>query len=328
MQVLAQGDVTVYERAGQYQLNVIQLQLAGQGELALAFERLKRKLADEGLFDQEHKKEIPRFPKTIGIVTSPTGAAIRDIVKVARRRWPGIELILNPVPVQGQGAAEKIAQAIREFNEYALADLLIVGRGGGSLEDLWAFNEESVARAIYESRIPVISAVGHEIDFTIADLVADLRAPTPSAAAELAVPEQREVLGSLRDMGNRLDSAMLAMVESRQERLRALRGSYGMNRLHDIVRQRWQQMDMVRGRLQQGLSRTADRAAAGVGRLDLALRALNPELVMARGYSICLGPGEKVVRRASSLSIGDRVRTRFAVGSSRMKVEGIEIEKK
>jgi len=208
MQVVVQGDVTVFDRAGQYQLSVQQLQVAGYGELAQAFERLKKKLAEEGLFDAEFKKELPAYPRTIGIVTSPTGAALRDMVKVARRRWPGIELILCPVPVQGVGAAEKIARAVEDLNQYGKIDLLIVGRGGGSAEDLWAFNEEILARAIFNSRIPVISAVGHEVDFTISDLVADLRAPTPSAAAELALPDIREVRSDLVDSARRISSSM------------------------------------------------------------------------------------------------------------------------
>ncbi|HFE62791.1 MAG TPA: exodeoxyribonuclease VII large subunit, partial [Caldithrix sp.] len=176
MKVLVEGDVQVYERGGYYQLIVNQIQPAGIGDLQLAFEQLKKKLHAEGLFDESHKKRLPQFPERIGVVTSPTGAAIRDIVSVVSRRFPGVQLIINPVRVQGETAKEEIAQAIREFNEYGKVDVLIVGRGGGSLEDLWAFNEEVVARAIFDSKIPVISAVGHEIDYSISDFVADRRA--------------------------------------------------------------------------------------------------------------------------------------------------------
>src|SRR5271169_6490493 len=185
MKMIARGNVTVYEVRGNYQLDVSSLQLLGAGELQIAFERLKQKLSTEGLFDQDHKKPLPQFPQRIGVVTSPTGAAIRDIINVVNRRFPSTELILYPVRVQGIGAAEEIASAIDDFNAFGEVGVILIGRGGGSLEDLWAFNEEIVARSIYRSSIPVVSAVGHEIDFTIADFVADLRAPTPSAAAEL-----------------------------------------------------------------------------------------------------------------------------------------------
>ena len=187
---MAWGRINVYAPSGQYQLNIQRLEPKGAGALQLAFEQLKEKLAQEGLFEPAHKKPLPLLPLRVGVVTSPTGAAIRDILNILKRRAPFVKIILNPVRVQGIGAAEEIAQAIKEFNQYKEVDVLIVGRGGGSLEDLWAFNEEIVARAIYNSRIPVISAVGHEIDWTIADFTADLRAPTPSAAAELVARQK------------------------------------------------------------------------------------------------------------------------------------------
>jgi len=197
IKVLAMGKVTVYEKRGYYQFDVIKMQPAGIGELQLAFEQLKNRLQEEGLFDEEIKKPLPQYPEKIGIVTSPTGAAIQDLLNILNRRSPGIEISLKPVKVQGEGAAPEIATAIDEFNEYGKVDVLIIGRGGGSLEDLWAFNEEVVARAIFRSNIPVISAVGHEIDFSISDFVADLRAPTHSAAAELAVLDRAELLNRI-----------------------------------------------------------------------------------------------------------------------------------
>jgi exodeoxyribonuclease VII large subunit len=197
MQVVCFGSINVYEPRGEYQLNIERMEPRGVGALQLAFEQLKNKLAAEGLFEEKHKKNLPYLPKTIGVITSGTGAALRDILQVLRRRFPGLHIKVLPVAVQGEGAAQEIAAALAEANEYAVADVLIVGRGGGSLEDLWAFNEECVARAIFNSAIPVISAVGHEIDFTIADFVADMRAPTPSAAAELAVREKRELIGTI-----------------------------------------------------------------------------------------------------------------------------------
>lgn len=323
MQVLAQGDVTVFERAGQYQLNVQQLQPAGQGELALALERLKRKLEAEGLFDQSKKRPIPAFPRAIGIVTSPTGAAVRDIVKVARRRWPGIGLILRPVPVQGPGAAAEIARAIGEFNLYGMVDVLIVGRGGGSMEDLWAFNEEETVRAISGSKIPVISAVGHEVDFTLADFAADLRAPTPSAAAELAVPSREEVQGSLDESRERLALSVTGLLEAHRARLEALRRSHGMNLLGSMIDQKRQTLDALSSRAAAGILGSLQAASAKTSRLAALLAALDPAAVLGRGYSICFDRRGKAVREAGRLARGDRAEVKFWKGSASMKVEEI-----
>ncbi len=217
MKVKAAGQITIYEKSGQYQLVVSSLQPSGIGELELAFQQLKKKLAGEGLFDPAHKVAIPQFPERIGVVTSPTGAAIRDILNITKRRAPHIEIILWPVAVQGEGASAQIAHAIRGFNKLKLVDVLIVGRGGGSLEDLWAFNEEAVARAIYESKLPVISAVGHEIDFSIADFVADLRAPTPSAAAEMAVPDAIQLSERIDEIQQGLVYEISQSAQARQQ---------------------------------------------------------------------------------------------------------------
>ncbi|MDQ7799143.1 MAG: exodeoxyribonuclease VII large subunit [Candidatus Edwardsbacteria bacterium] len=321
MQVVVQGDVTVFDRAGQYQLSVQQLQVAGSGELAQAFERLKKKLADEGLFDAEFKQELPAYPKSIGIVTSPTGAAIRDIVKVARRRWPGIELILCPVPVQGVGAAEKIARAVDDLNQYGKVDLLIVGRGGGSAEDLWAFNEEILARAIFNSKIPVISAVGHEVDFTISDLVADLRAPTPSAAAELAVPDVREIRSNLSDLAQRIISSINDMLDSAEVRLSSLQRSYGLNRLQDMLSQKSQQLDWAGTSLNNKIN---DRVGSYNNRLQgqaIALKALDPKNTLKRGYSICRDQNGRVVVSSKALDKGKLITAEFHAGKAQMTVE-------
>ncbi|MBU1356548.1 MAG: exodeoxyribonuclease VII large subunit [Candidatus Edwardsbacteria bacterium] len=321
MQVVVQGDVTVFDRAGQYQLSVQQLQVAGYGELAQAFERLKKKLADEGLFDQEFKKELPAYPKTIGIVTSPTGAAIRDMVKVARRRWPGIELILCPVPVQGIGAAQKIARAVDDLNEYQKIDLIIVGRGGGSAEDLWAFNEEILARAIFHSNIPVISAVGHEVDFTISDLVADLRAPTPSAAAEMAVPDVREVQSNLIDSARRIASSMNDLLDEAGSRLKSIQRSYGLNRLQDMLSQKSQQLDWAGTSLNNKIN---DRLSSYTNRLQgqaIALKALDPKNTLKRGYSICRDQNGRVVVSAKALDKGKLITAEFHTGKAQMTVE-------
>ncbi len=323
MQVVVRGDVTVFDRAGQYQLSVQQLQVAGYGQLAQAFERLKKKLAGEGLFDPKLKRSLPAFPEAVGIVTSPSGAAIRDIVKVARRRWPGIELILCPVPVQGLGAADRISQAIDDLNEYGQVHLPIVGRGGGSAEDLWAFNEETVARAIRRSKIPVISAVGHEVDFTISDLAADLRAPTPSAAAELAVPDARQLRTSLGELGQRMSAALAGLIDGAAARLDGLERSYGLNRLQDAVDQRIQRLDWageaLAGRIGDLISRVENKLESQA----LALKALDPGGTLRRGYSICRDQSGRAVRSADQIKPGDLVRAEFHRGRAEMKVEDI-----
>ncbi len=261
LQVVCYGRLTVYEPRGEYQIVVEYMEPKGLGALQLAFEQLKEKLSQEGLFDPAHKKSLPHLPQKIGIVTSPTGAAIRDILQIIDRRFANVHILLYPVRVQGAGAAQEIAQAIQELNQWPGIEVLIVGRGGGSLEDLWAFNEEIVARAIYSSRVPVISAVGHEVDFTIADFVADLRAPTPSAAAELVVRNKVELVQSLESLGRRLGKAGLAALEARQERLLSLG-----HRLVDPRRRLSDQrlrMDDIFSRLsnsiQQSLLRKAER---------------------------------------------------------------------
>ncbi|MDI6739317.1 MAG: exodeoxyribonuclease VII large subunit [Candidatus Edwardsbacteria bacterium] len=323
MQVLVQGDITVFERAGQYQINVQQLQVAGQGELALAFERLKKKLAGEGLFDEARKRLLPRFPKAIGIVTSPTGAAIRDIIKVARRRWPAIELILTPVQVQGAGAAAQIAEAIGDLNRYGKIDLMIVGRGGGSIEDLWAFNEEIVARAIHDSEIPVISAVGHEVDYTIADFAADLRAPTPSAAAEIALPDAREAASQLDDAAVRLRNAVISLADGYRERLNALAKSHGLNRLADLCDQKEQRIDWLEKRMSRSADVAAQAAQVRVGSLSLTLQALNPRGVLRRGYSICRDAEGRVIKRAGQLKTNDTLTAEFGNGRARLNVNEV-----
>lgn len=222
MLVIARGNISVFERDGQYQFYIQHMQPDGIGSLYLAFEQLKKKLEAEGLFDERRKRPIPRFPRTVGVITSPTGAAVRDIITTMQRRYPQAAILLHPVLVQGEQAAQSIAAAIRKMNELGEADVLIVGRGGGSLEELWPFNEEIVARAIAASRIPVISAVGHETDFTIADFVADLRAATPTAAAELAVPHAMELRQQLSGLRSRLTQAVLGMARERRERLNRL----------------------------------------------------------------------------------------------------------
>lgn len=284
--IQALGNIRLYEKSGRYQLDVIRLQPAGLGQLQQAFERLKQKLADEGLFNTQYKKALPAYPETIGVVTSETGAAVRDIIQVLTRRAPGVMILVRPVKVQGEGAAADISQAIREFNEYGDVDLLIVGRGGGSLEDLWAFNEESVARAIFDSHIPVISAVGHEIDFTIADLVADMRAPTPSAAAEMAVPDQQELRADLFEFHNRIVFLIDNRLKYLNEKIQNLGKSYGLRKPEDMIRQYSVQLDDLIFRLQRSMHYLHEKRSQTMNHLVQRLENLSPKNVLKRGYSI------------------------------------------
>ena len=313
MKVLVEGDVQVYERGGYYQLIVNQIQPAGIGDLQLAFEQLKKKLHAEGLFDESHKKRLPQFPERIGVVTSPTGAAIRDIVSVVSRRFPGVQLIINPVRVQGETAKEEIAQAIREFNEYGKVDVLIVGRGGGSLEDLWAFNEEVVARTIFDSKIPVISAVGHEIDYSISDFVADRRAPTPSAAAEMVVPNRKELMGNLAYFREKLKNTLKQQIDTQREKILNFRRSYGFRRPEDIVFQKIQLLDELGRKITLALSHRLAVKTQTVQNLKNQIRALNPSAVLQRGYSICYKDG-KVVRDVNQVNALDMVQIKLARG--------------
>jgi len=286
MKVIARGRITVYPPRGNYQIDVASLQPAGLGELQMAFEKLKQKLYEEGLFDSEHKKPLPKIPSRIGLVTSETGAALRDIVTVIKRRFPSVELILNPVRVQGSGAAEEIAQAIWDMNKYKDLDVLIVGRGGGSLEDLWAFNEEIVARAIFNSVIPVISAVGHEVDYSIADLVADVRAPTPSAAAEIVVPDRREMLEIINDFAYTLNRRVFDLVNEKRETIRQLSKTYSFNRPYDLLRSFSQRIDELDRQLKSTMTHRLDITRSRERSLHQRLEALNPDQVLNRGYAI------------------------------------------
>jgi len=261
MQVEAFGGIEVFPPRGKYQLIIRELRPAGRGALLLALEELKKRLQAEGLFDEARKRPLPRYPARIGLVTSPTGAAVRDMVRVLRARWPSIGIVLAPVRVQGEGAAAEIAAAIGAFNRHAGVDLLIVGRGGGSLEDLWAFNEETVARAIAGSRLPVISAVGHEVDRTLADDAADVRAATPSNAAELAVRDCQDVAREVAALTSRIDREARAVVSERRERLSGLQRKYGFRRLRDYFGRTQQRVDEASQRIQQWIRRALRSAA-------------------------------------------------------------------
>ncbi len=318
MNVLTRGTVTVYGPRGKYQLEVQRMKPAGLGKLQLAFEKLKEKLKVEGLFDEVHKQPISAFPERVGVVTSTEGAAIRDIVSIIARRYPIVELRVFPVKVQGDGAAEEIAQAIERANRYHLhkepLDALVVGRGGGSLEDLWAFNEEIVARAIYRSKIPVVSAVGHEVDVTIADFVADLRAPTPSAAAELMTPHRAEIEGRLRETLGRLVDVERSRLVNLATRLQMVTSSYAFRRPLRRLRDDQQRLDHLGEQLQRAFQvrfRSAhERLSALLGRLE----AVGPTAVLRRGYAIAEDAQGRAITSAGQVQIGDRVAMRLHRG--------------
>lgn len=316
LQVVAFGGITVYAPNGQYQLNIRRLEPKGAGALQLAFEQLKEKLSKEGLFDQAHKKRLPVLPLRVGVVTSPVGAAIRDILNILRRRAPFVKIILNPVKVQGEGSAQEIARAISEFNQYKEVDALIVGRGGGSLEDLWAFNEEVVARAIYNSRIPVISAVGHEVDWTIADFTADLRAPTPSAAAELVVRQKDELLSELEHLRLRMHSEVNNKIKTLNNRLCALKDAYVLKYPLNFIQVYLQRIDGFSHRLHQKASHILEVNRHKFVHLTEKLEALSPLRVLSRGYSIAFKlPEMKVVTDTSQINVSDRLKTQLKTGS-------------
>ncbi|MBI9020513.1 MAG: exodeoxyribonuclease VII large subunit [Verrucomicrobia bacterium] len=336
LKVRVLGQASLYEPRGNYQLIARQMEEAGKGNLQEQFEKLKAKLAAEGLFDTDRKKPLPMFPRKIGVVTSPTGAAVRDIINVLTRRFPNLGILLAPVTVQGDGAAASIARAVGYFNTRDDIDLLVVGRGGGSLEDLWAFNEEIVARAIAASEIPVISAVGHEIDFTISDFVADLRAPTPSAAAELAVPVKTELESQITRLAARLGGSLQNRALVLREKIPGFRQTMTQT-LRAGLQQRQQRIDEAALKLthelknsvrvaqqrlpglQQTMTHRLESAVAErkqtLRRLEVQLRALSPLAVLDRGYSLTQTADGVVVRDADAVKPGDRIKTRFAKGT-------------
>ena len=316
MEVITFGSVTVYEPRGQYQLIINKIEPKGIGALQLAFQQLKEKLEKEGLFDQTHKKPIPFIPQKIGVVTSPTGAAIKDILNIIDRRFANVEILIYPVKVQGEGAAQEIAEAITALNALTDIDVIIAGRGGGSLEDLWAFNEEVVARSIYNSRIPVISAVGHEIDITIADLVADKRALTPSEAGELVVPRKDLLLDMLEKLNTRLLQSLTGKLRLSKERLVRVANSYAMRQPFDRLR-RWQQrLDEFAQRLNINITHALNTEREKLSGIAGKLESLSPLNVLKRGYTITTRlEDNKSLREVKGLNKGDKIKTNFSKGS-------------
>lgn len=324
MQVIAAGRVSVFPRDGQYQLYCSRLTPEGAGDLHVAFEQLKEKLAGEGLFAPEHKKPLPPMPKTIALITSPVGAAVRDMLRILKSRWPMAQVRVLPVRVQGEGAAEEISAAIAWCDREKAADLIITGRGGGSMEDLWAFNEEIVARAIYRCRIPVISAVGHEPDVTIADYVADLRAATPSNAAELAVPDQNEVYGRLLSLEKRLEGEMGHRLAQYRRRLDRLAKSRAMTQPGAYFQTKRLLLDYQSRRLNQALERTVAQNRERLAGLAAALDAMSPMKVLSRGYAIARDGEGRVLSSVKQTGAGEKLTLRLADGSLRCHVDQVQ----
>lgn len=321
MKVIAFGRITVFPRDGQYQLYCSAMTPDGVGDLHLAFEQLKEKLYQEGLFDTEHKKPIPKFPGKIALITSPAGAAVRDMLRILQARWPMAQVVVIPVRVQGAEAPGEICDALALANQHRLADLIITGRGGGSMEDLWAFNDETVARAIYTSHIPVISAVGHEPDVTIADFVADLRAATPSNGAELAVPDQNDVYAGLFQLERRMDRAVERKLEQARTRLERVGERRVLRDPMTPIEDRKQKLDMQHKQLVHGLSAVVSVEKERLARLAAGLDAMSPLKVLGRGYTIAQTECGRVVRSKRDVAQGDALKLHLSDGDIRCRVE-------
>ena len=314
MQVIASGRISVYPRDGAYQLYCTGLSPDGVGDLSVAYEQLKEKLRLEGLFDEAHKKPLPLYPRRIAIVTSPAGAAVHDMIRILRRRYPIAKVLLLPVRVQGTEAPAEIAGAIRYASRHQLADVLITGRGGGSLEDLWAFNDERVARAIYDSEIPVISAVGHEPDVAISDFVADRRASTPSNAAEIAVPDRMELLRWLDGADSRMARGVTRQLKASQERLDSLAQKRVLTDPTALIADKGMQLDHLQHRLAAAMRAVTDREGGRFAALAASLDALSPLRVLGRGYALAQTESGEILRSAAQTAPGERIRVRLARG--------------
>ena len=321
MKVIAAGRISVFPRDGAYQLYCTSLSADGVGDLYVAFEQLKEKLYQEGLFDPEHKKPLPSYPQRIAIITSSAGAAVHDMIRILRRRYPIAKVLLLPVRVQGVEAPPEIVGAIRYANRWQLADVIITGRGGGSIEDLWAFNDERVARAIYASEIPVISAVGHEPDVTISDFVADRRASTPSNAAEIAVPDMTELLRGLQAADNRLIQSELNLLERENQRLTSLAGKRALTDPTAFLQDKKMYLDYIQQKLGGAARQTLEADSRRFAQLTAKLDAMSPLKVLGRGYAMAQSENGVVLRSAQQVEIGEKVRVRLAEGTLHCTVD-------
>lgn len=315
LKVIIRGYVSIYEAGGSYQLYPEFMEPDGLGDLYLAFEQLKQKLEKEGLFSMEHKKSLPFAPGRIGVITSPTGAVIRDIMNVLFRRYPNVVLKIFPVMVQGEGAGKQISKALDMINNAKAADVIILARGGGSLEELWPFNEEIVARSIFKSDIPVISAVGHETDFSISDFVADLRAPTPSAAAELVVPEKDALKKYIMDLRLRLKRALVGKIQRERQLLVQLSKSPSLRHPLDKINQLRIELEQLNKQLENAMERRLESAAGRLSVVSGKMDALSPLKVLARGYSITRSSNDEIIKSVSGVNTGDLIETTLTDGS-------------
>lgn len=323
MKVIARGRVSVYEASGQYQLYVDDMQPDGVGALNLAYEQLKEKLQKEGLFSELHKKPLPPYPEKVGVITSPTGAAVRDIINVLGRRFPYAEIVFCPVLVQGEGAHLQLTDAVNLFNSERAADVIIIGRGGGSIEDLWEFNDEGLARAVYNSEIPVISAVGHETDFTICDFVADMRAPTPSAAAELAVQDANELQYALSALKNRMFLNVSSEIADRRSRLEYLTSKGALKSPDEMLSNRSQRLDTAFSKMLSSYENRIGGKKVEFISAATALSKLDPMSVLMRGFAFVSDKSGKNVFSSQTLAKGDKINVRFHDGSAVCEVKEI-----
>ena len=320
MKVMILGTVSVFERDGVYQIYCKAMQEDGMGSLYTAYEELKAKLEKQGLFDAQHKKPIPKFPKSIGVLSASTGSVIRDIINVSTRRNPNCYIKLLPVPVQGKGAGEKIAEAIKIMNEYKLADVIILARGGGSLEDLWPFNEEVVAHAIFESELPIISAVGHETDFTIADFVADLRAPTPSAAAELAVPNVNDLILDLEKYNNRFKNSLKKKIELMRLRYEKCMANRVFKEPLQKINERYLLIDRIVKQMEKEITNKVKDDRTKMVELITKLDNLSPLKTLSRGYSLTTNAKGSIIKSVNDVKKDDELKIRFQDGITNVKV--------
>ena len=325
MKVICRGRVAVYERDGVYQLYIDQIQPDGVGALKIAFDQMTKRLQDEGLFDEAHKKPIPRYPSRIAVITSPTGAAIQDILNILGRRMPAVEVLMYPVLVQGEFAAEQLRAAVKAVNDDKSADVIVIGRGGGSIEDLWAFNDEQLARAIYASVIPVISAVGHETDFTICDFVSDLRAPTPSAAAELAVPDVSDVLKLIERLNRSAASAVKNKISQSENELKRLAENRVLRSPVSYIDSLYETFDRVCTSYKRVAEAVVEEHSQKLRIIAAKLDAYSPLKTLSRGYSIAY-KGDDILRSVNDLSLNDRLKLKLQDGSAECVVTSISEE--
>lgn len=327
MKVIARGRVSVYEATGQYQLYIEDMQPDGIGALNLAYEQLKKKLSAEGLFSEDIKKPIPAYPKRIGVITSPTGAAVQDILNILGRRYPIAEVVFCPVLVQGENAPAQLIDAVERFNKANAADVIIIGRGGGSIEDLWAFNDEKLARTIAKSDIPIISAVGHETDFTICDFVADLRAPTPSAAAELATPNMTELLSYFKSVKDSLPAIMQRRIDFEKQELDNLASSKVLLSPEEFINIRKNELDMLSADMTKAFKAILSENQREFAAFSVKLDALSPLAVLSRGYSIVQNKN-KVIKSTKELNIGENITIKLSDGKAECEVKAITLDEK